>query len=112
MTFRPANLCEDMGGLYWEPKYQVWRWTKGRIYASLTREEDAIFCHFSAAPSSVRDMKEAVNDFCALAFELLPWCTMIMGCIKRDSVVRLVKKCGFVHVIDHKDLKIYVRYRK
>ena len=110
MTFRPAFLCEDMGALYWEPKYQVWRWTKGRIYASLTREGDAIFCHFSAL-DSVKHMKEAVNDFCALAFELLPWCTMIMGCIKLESVVRLVKKCGFVHVIDTCGLKIYARYR-
>lgn len=109
--FRQAFLCEDLRGLWWSPGYQVWRWLDGDIYASMTREDDVVFCHFSAWGASVRRLDAAIMEFCDLVFEMMPWCKAVMACIKRDSVARLVKRCGFRHVIDYNYLKVYARYR-
>lgn len=111
MMFRPAYLCEDMHGLYWNENYEVWRWLRGQVYVSFTRQGDAICFHFSADRKSLRHLRDALYDFYQQAFELMPWCTMTIGCIKRDSVVRIAKSCGFFHVIDRNDVKIYARYR-
>lgn len=110
--FRQAFLCEDMGDLYWEPDHQVWRWMESEVYVSMTRRENAIFCHFSATPEALRHLKKATNELVSLLFELNPWCQVVMGSIKRDSVARLMEKCGFEHVINHEYLKVYARYRK
>lgn len=110
--FRQAFLCEDMGDLYWQPDHQVWRWMESEVYVSMTRRDNAIFCHFSAAPEALRHLKKATNELVSLLFELNPWCQVVMGSIKRDSVARLMEKCGFEHVINHEYLKVYARYRK
>lgn len=109
--FRQAFLCEEMNGLWWEEDHQVWRWLDGEIYVSMTRRENTVFCHFSAKGASVRRLKDAIDEFCELVFGLMDWCMAVMACIKRDSVERLVKRCGFVHVVDHKYIKVYARYR-
>lgn len=111
MTFRQAYLCEEVNGLWRSEGYEVWRWLEGYIYVSLVRQEDVLFCHFSADRASVRLLKQAIDEFCATVFDLMPWCKAVMACIKRDSVTKLVKRCGFTHVIDHNYLKVYARYR-
>lgn len=109
--FRQAFLCEEMGDLWWQPDHQVWRWVEAEVWVSMTRREDAIFCHFSAKPEALRSLKKATNELVALLFELNPWCQVVMGSITRDSVARLMEKCGFEHVIDHEYFKVYARYR-
>lgn len=109
--FRQAFLCEEMNGLYWTENYEVWRWSEANVYVSLTRQGDALVCHFSADRKALRHLRKAVNEFYWHALDEMPWCKMLIGCIKRDSVVRLMKSCGFWHVVDRKDVKIYARYR-
>lgn len=109
--YRQAFLCEEMGDIWWQPDHQVWRWVETEVWVSMTRREDAIFCHFSAKPEALRHLKKATNELVALLFELNPWCKVVMGSITRDSVARLMEKCGFEHVIDHEYLKVYARYR-
>lgn len=111
LTFRQAFLCEEVGDLYWEPDHQIWRWLKGRVYVSMTRREDALFCHFSSLDRSGRKLREATEEFLALAFALMPWCRVIMGSIELPSVARLMIQCGFEHVVDHEHLKVYARFR-
>lgn len=110
MSFRDTYLCEDTKGLWLTPGYLCWRWVKHEVYVSLMRQEDALFCHFSAGKAAVKHLKQAINEFCGLVFALMPWCNKVMACIKRPSVERLVKKCGFEHVLDHEYLKVYARF--
>ncbi len=108
--FRDMRMCEDPKGLWISPGYTYWRWVEHEVYVSLIREEDALFCHFSAGKQAVRYIGEAIEEFCALISAIMPWCNKIMACIKRPSVERLVKRCGFIHVIDHEYLKVYARF--
>lgn len=110
LMFRQAFFCEEMNGLYWTDSYNVWRWEEAPVYVSMTRQGDALVCHFSALPSALRQLRKAIKDFCRLAPEVFPWCKMFIGCIKRESVVRLMKDCGFWHVVDREHVKIYARY--
>lgn len=110
--YRQALLCEDIGDLWWEPDHQIWRWMDGEVYVSMTRRENAVFCHFSAKPSALRLLKSATNEFVDLVFELMPWCQVVMGSITKDSVAKLMEKCGFEHVVNHEYLKVYARFRK
>ena len=109
--FTQANLCEDMGDLWYEPDHQVWKWNDGDLYVSMTRRGPAMFCHFYAKPQALRSLKQIIEEFCTLAFSLMPWCAAIMASVKLGSVARLVKKCGFEHVISHKQLTVFARYR-
>lgn len=108
--FRQAYLCEDLHGLYWTPDYEVIRWSEGRVYISYTRQGDALCCHFSSDRKSLSKLRDVMHEFFLFVREVMPWCIMTIGCIKRDSVVRLFKSCGFWHVIDRNDVKIYARY--
>lgn len=109
--YRQAFLCENIGDLWWEPDHQIWKWMEGDVYVSMTRRENAVFCHFAAKPSALRHLREATTEFVELVFELMPWCQVVMGSITKDSVAKLMEKCGFEHVINHEYLKVYARYR-
>lgn len=111
LMFRQAFLCEEMGDLWWEPDHQVWRWLDAEVWVSMTRREDAIFCHFSAGKGALRHLKAATEEFVNLAFELMPWCQVIMGSITLSSVAKLMERCGFEHVVTYEYLKVYARYR-
>lgn len=108
--FRQAFLCEEMNGLYWTENYEVWRWSEANVYASLTRQGDALVCHFSADRKALRHLRRAIHEFCNIVPKMMPWCKMFIGCIQRDSVARLMIDCGFWHVVNRKDVKIYARY--
>lgn len=108
--FRQAYLCEDMGGLYWTPDYQVIRWLGGKVYISFTQHGNALACHFSSDRASLSKLRDVIHEFFLFVRETMPWCTMTIGSIKRESVVRLFKSCGFWHVQDRAEVKIYARY--
>ncbi|QZA71255.1 hypothetical protein AH02_10 [Pseudomonas phage AH02] len=109
--FRQVYLCEGIGNLYWMPGYVIWKWSEADVFVSLIRDESALFCHFAASGEGVRRLKQAINEFCCKVFDDFPWCFAVMACITLESVVRLVRKCNFSHVIDHDYLKVYARYR-
>lgn len=83
----------------------------GDVFVSLTRKGDAIVCHFYAGKTALRRLREATEDFCNQAFEMMPWCKMIIGCMRLRSVVKVISSCGFFHVVDSKGVKIYARSR-
>ena len=110
LMFRDVYLCEDVKGLWMSPGYTCWRWLDHEVYVSMIRQEDALFCHFSAGKQAVRYIKQAVNEFCCLVSDMMKWCNKIMACITLPSVERLVRKCNFEHVIDYEYLKVYARF--
>ena len=109
--FRPAFHCEDWLGVAHDDDHFVVRWEKAPVFFSCCRKGNAISAHFSAAAPSVRLLKEAIEEYCRWAFECLPWCRIILACIVKPSVIRLVKKCGFNYLETHGDLQIYMRVR-
>lgn len=92
--------------------HEVFKWSTAPVFCSCCRKGDGISAHFSADREGIRLLKDAINEFCGWAFDVLPWCKMIFACIVRPSVERLVVKCGFsfLDVIDN--IRVYVRYRK
>jgi hypothetical protein len=110
VKFRQVMLCEETYGLYYTPAHEIWLWLEGRIFMSLTRHGDAISFHFSADRGSLRKLQYALHDFTQQVIASFPWCQMLIGCVKLDSVARLARALGFYHVIDHSDVKIYARY--
>lgn len=91
--------------------HAVFRWSEARVFVSCCEKGLALSAHFSADKSAIRYLKSAISEFCAWAFEVMPWCKMIFACIVRPSVARLVEKCGFSLLETRGDLQIYMRAR-
>ncbi len=83
----------------------------GKVVASYAMRGNAISAHFASDKKGLRHIKSAIEDFCAWIFDTYKWCTMILAMIERPSVTRIVRKCGFKHVIDNQGYKIYARCR-
>jgi len=90
-------LQGDDLGVVKTKKHVLMQWTDGihRVVCSATRHGDALSCHFAASKDSLRYIKQAINEFTPWAFNVCPWCKMIIANIKRQSVKRVVEKCGF-----------------
>lgn len=109
--FSPA--ASDLLGVLESENTLTFVWNgPGRIIASFSQRGESIAAHFASNREGLRHIKAAINDFCLWAFDRYKWCTMVLAQIKKPSVARLVKKCGFFHVTDTKDLTIYARARK
>ena len=105
-----TKLKGDDLGVCRTDKHALYEWNgKGRIVISITALGEALSCHFAAEKKSLRELKEAINEFCEWAFKAFE-CKMIFAEISRDSIVRIVKKCGFVHILDCEEGVIYVKY--
>jgi hypothetical protein len=111
LMFRPAYDCEDRLGIAEDENHMVFRWLKARVFFSCCEKGQALSAHFSAGPEALRLIRPAIDEFCAWAFESMPWCRMIFACIVRQSVARLVEKCGFSLLETRGDLQIYVRFQ-
>lgn len=109
--FRPAYDCEDWLGVAGDEDHMVFRWSEARVFFSCCLKGDALSAHFSAEKRAVRLLKQAIEEFCLWVFGTLQQCKMILACIVRPSVERLVLKCGFSHLKAHDDLQIYMRAR-
>lgn len=109
--FRPAFHCEDLLGIATDADHEIFRWLGARVFFSCCQKGHALSAHFSADKHGIRHLKQAISDFCAWAFDVLPWCRMIFACIVLPSVERLVIKCGFTFLETLDDLQIYVRVR-
>ena len=84
----------------------------GRVVFSFAQRGNALSAHYAANKEGARNIKQAINDFCDWAFYEFEWCTMIMAMIQKESVERIVKKCGFVFLGECKKARIYVRVNR
>ena len=107
LTFIPHSGPVD--GLYCDDNHMVFKWVRGEVYASLCRRGDAVSAHLACGASSLRVLKEAINEFCEYAFWLFDWCKMILAQVTRPSVGRVVLKCGFYPVGVADNVTIYAR---
>ena len=101
----------DRMDLVCDENYQVFRWAEPdcMMLFSVARRGNAANIHFDCDKAGIKRVKEAIGEFCEFLFWIFEWCTMVMGIIKKPSVIRAVQKIGFVHVVDLDDLKVYVR---
>lgn len=81
----------------------------GCVVFSYAQRGKGINAHFSSDKEGLRHLKAAIEDFCGWIFNTYTWCEFIFAMIKKNSVVRLVKKCGFTHLIDHGGYTVYMR---
>lgn len=104
-TLDPCNVAHN-------ENYQLCKWKgDGNIVFSYAKRGKAINANFSSDKKGLRHIKTAINEFCCTVFNQYEWCKMIFAMINKDSVVRLVKKCGFVKLLDFCHGVIYVRLR-
>ena len=100
----------DLMGVLMSPQNVAVEWIgPGRIVCSFAQRGQAVSAHFSSDRRGLRHLKSAINDFCNWVFGAFEWCSMVIAIINKPSVVRLVKKCGFSHVIDVEDNTVYAR---
>lgn len=113
MTFTVCGKNEDLNGLWVDENHIAIRHHSGVCF-SFARRGNAVMLHFSSTKKAMRHVKGAINELCDWVFDSMPWATMTMACISvnRQSVARLVLKCGFEHLIDHDGHTIYIRVRK
>lgn len=110
--FRPAYHCEDWLGIAEDENHFVVKWMAANVFFSCCQKGNSISAHFSAEREAIRHLKQAIDEFCRWAFDVMPWCRMIFACIVRQSVARLVVKCGFSFLETRDDLQIYVRFQQ
>ena len=91
----------ETGGVYTSENNLLVQWTGGgRIIFSYSKRGGSINAHFSSDKEGLRSIKRAINDFCLWAFNKYSWCIMVLAMVKKESVSRLISKCGFNHLID------------
>lgn len=85
----------------------------GRIILSFAQRGASISAHFASNKEGLRHIKQAINDFCEWIFSICEWCMMILAVIKRNrpSVVRLIRKLHFFHVVTINEHIIYARVK-
>ena len=110
MTFSPAK--DNLQGVLMNETMLAYVWTgPGRIIVTFAQRGYAISAHFASDKKGLRHLKLAINEFCEWIFKRYNWCRMVFAMITMPSVERLVKKCGFVHIADQNEIKIYVRVK-
>lgn len=107
--FSPAT--GDLMGVRQTPNSQYVEWNNGRVVASYVRKGLGISAHFASDKQGLRHIKSAINDFCEWIFNRYEWCTMILAIMNIESVIRIVKKCGFVPIGSNEDMAVYARLR-
>ena len=93
MNFIPLQ-GDDLGVLR-NDNYRVAQAMGSRITFSYARKGKGMDCHFAADKTSLRSLKGTINAFCEWIFHDYPWCECIFAVVDKNSVDRLVKKCGF-----------------
>lgn len=106
-----AYRCEDWRGIASDENHVVVRWSEAPVFFSFAQKGGAISAHFSSERGALRVLRKAIECFCRWAFLSMPWCEMIMACVTRASVKRLLPSCGFEYLKSLKGLDVYVRCR-
>lgn len=97
----------DLMGLPVNDKHLVYKWDKANILFSCTQRGNALSCHFAADKKSLRKLKAAINEWCDFVFSTTNYDT-ILALTAKESINRLILKCGFKPVIQSKQ-SLYVR---
>ena len=84
------------------------------VYFSVTKLDNVISAHFSSDTGGLRLMKEAINEGFDFLMDQYEWCEKVAAVVKRESVGRLIEKCGFVKKAynENEQLYVYERERK
>lgn len=102
--------CGPTGDLLTNENHLVFQYQDcPEILFSVSRRGNAASAHFSCGKSGLRHLKQAINDFCNWVFWLFDWCEMILAQVKKESVGRLIQKCGFDMVAKVKGITVYAR---
>ena len=101
----------DTGDLVRDDNYLIFRWAEPdcMVLFSVCKRGEAANIHFDCDKAGAKRIKEALGEFCDFVFWIFDWCTMVMGIIAKPSVQKMVQKCGFSHVADINNSKVYVR---
>lgn len=101
----------DLIGLSADDNHLVFRWVEidCKILFSIARLGNGASCHFASDKAGLKKLKQAINEFCNYCFLLFDWCTMILAKVKRESVCRLIEKCGFEKLITSNGYTAYTR---
>ena len=108
------SYSEDTGELPTNKNHTVIRWSREdcQILFSLTNQGEALSSHFSPDKAGLRYIKDAVNDYCEYCKTKYSWCKMIIGKVQRQSVRRILVKCGFTEVHTDDVNKQYLLIRR
>jgi hypothetical protein len=102
-----ASPMDDLYGLYMDDNYVALTYGDN-IRFSFADRGKAISAHFSANKHGLREIKPAIDEFCRWAFQDYG-ANMVLATVKKQSVCRLVKRCGFSPVFTKDNCHIYWR---
>jgi hypothetical protein len=97
------------GDLLVDENHLVFKWIDGNIFFSVSRRGNAASCHFACDKNSLRDLKQAIDEFVEFVFWIFDWATMVMAQVRKQSVARTIKKCGFFPIGEAEGITVYVR---
>lgn len=83
----------------------------GLFVFSIARQGNAMNCHFAADKRAIWHLKDMINKAVDWIFANFSWCIMILSVSDKPSVVKLIKRCHFKHVISYDEINIYMRVR-
>lgn len=103
----------DLIGLATDANHVVFRWIESdcKILFSVARVGKGCSCHFASDKNGLRHIKQAINEFCEFLFRKFKWCNMILAKVEKNSVERLIRKCGFAKVGALDNVTAYMRGR-
>lgn len=104
----------DAKGLPTNENHLQFKWVEpGRnVCASMTRLGNGASCHFTADWKGVCKLETAIREWCDFVFSSFPWCDMIISKATMESVIDLIKKCGFEFVKSFKEFEFYILRRE
>ncbi len=109
MNFIPLQ-GDDLGVLRNE-NYRVVQTIDGDITFSYTKQGDGMTLHLASSKAGLKRLRETLNAFSVWLFDNYD-CKCLFGVIKKPSIERIAKKCGYKHIADDEIMnKIYVRNR-
>ncbi len=109
MTIKFISFSGDCGDLPTNDNHFVFRHVEHNILFSVSRKGNAASCHFKSDKKGLRFLKRAINDFVDFCYQLFPWCEMILAIIGKDSIGRLISKCGFQKIAYNDKCLVYLR---
>lgn len=103
----------DLMDLPHDDNHLVFRWLEPgcKILFSVSRQGNGASCHFATDRDGLRKVKQAIVEFCEYCFDVYDWCTMVLAKTKKQSVGRLISKCGFEYVGRLDNVTAYARYK-
>lgn len=110
MIFR--ELTGSDLGIARNNNYLLTEWNgEGRIVFSYAQRGGAMMAHIASDKKGLRNIKQAITDFCRFIFINYKFCTMIMAVVGTPSIERLIQKCEFKYFMDEQEYSLYVRVR-